>query len=49
MSAALLVWEDRWATPLLEAMVKADAVLLEGARIPHDIVEAAFAELDAAD
>jgi hypothetical protein len=47
MSAALLVWEDRWATPLLEAFVKADAVLLEGARIPHDLIEAAFAELEA--
>jgi hypothetical protein len=46
-SAAVLVWEDKWATPLLEALVRADGVLLEGARIPHDLVERALADISA--
>ncbi len=46
-SAALLVWEDRWAAPLVEALRAADGVVLEGARIPRELVEAAFAELSA--
>jgi hypothetical protein len=46
-SAALLVWEDTWATELVDALRKADAVLLEGARIPHDLVVQAMAELEA--
>jgi hypothetical protein len=45
-SAALLVWEDLWAKPLLEAFVNANAVLLEGARIPHDIIEPVLAGLE---
>jgi uncharacterized protein DUF6325 len=47
-SAALLIWEDTWATPFVEALRNADAVLLEGARIPQDLIEAAFDELAAA-
>src|SRR5215213_1644114 len=47
-SAALLVWEDVWATPLAEAIRRAGGVLVEGSRIPHDLVEAAEAALDAA-
>jgi hypothetical protein len=47
-SAALLVWEDVWATPFVEALRASGAVLLEGARIPHDLIEAAEAELAAA-
>jgi hypothetical protein len=42
------VWEDTWATELAEAVWKADGVVLEGARIPHDLVEAAMAELTTA-
>ena len=45
-SAALLVWEDVWARPLLEALVDADAVLLEGGRIPHDLIEPVLAGLE---
>jgi hypothetical protein len=47
-SEALLVWEDVWATPLVEAMRRADGVVLEGARIPHELVQAAFDELASA-
>jgi Family of unknown function (DUF6325) len=44
-SAALLVWEDLWATPLVEAMRGSGGVLIEGARIPHDLIEPVLAEL----
>jgi len=44
-SAALLVWEDLWAAPLLEALQSANGVLLEGARIPQDLIEPALADL----
>ena len=47
-SAALLVWEDVWAAPFVEAMRKSGGVLLEGARIPHDLIEAFEAEVAAA-
>ena len=46
-SAALLVWEDRWAAPLADALRNAGGVLIDGERIPHDIVEAAFENLPA--
>ncbi len=46
-SAALLVWEDTWATELATAIRNANGVVLEGARIPHDLVEQAMAELTA--
>lgn len=41
-SALLVVWEDRWATPLAEAIRAAGGVLRDGARIPHEIAEAAL-------
>jgi hypothetical protein len=47
-SAALLVWEDTWAAPLVAALHDADGVLLEGARIPRDLIEAAMADLEPA-
>ena len=43
-SAALLLWEDRWATPFMDALRASGAVLIEGSRIPHDLIEAAEAE-----
>jgi hypothetical protein len=49
MSAAVLMWEDTWATPLAEAMRNSGGVLVEGGRIPHELVELAFAELPAAE
>jgi Family of unknown function (DUF6325) len=47
-SAALLVWEDVWATPFAEALRKSGGVLIEGSRIPHEIAEAVFADLPSA-
>jgi Family of unknown function (DUF6325) len=47
-SAALLIWEDLWAVPLAEALRASDGVLIEGGRIPHDLIEAAVAGLPAA-
>ena len=44
-AAALLVWEDVWATPFVEAMRDSGGVLIEGARIPHDLVEDVLAAL----
>jgi hypothetical protein len=46
-SAALIIWEDLWAAPFAEAVRRADGIVLEGARIDHDLVEAAFASLPA--
>ena len=47
-SAALLIWEDTWAAPFAEAVRASGGVLLESARIPHEIIETAMAELTAA-
>ncbi len=37
-SAALLIWEDLWAAPFAAAVREAGGALLEGARIPHELV-----------
>jgi hypothetical protein len=47
-SAALLVWEDVWAGPLAEALHGAGGFFIEGGRIPHDLIELALAEANAA-
>jgi hypothetical protein len=44
-SAALLLWEDLWAAPFAEALRDSGGVLLEGARIPHELIEPAHAAL----
>jgi Family of unknown function (DUF6325) len=44
-SAALLIWEDVWAEPFASAVQASGGVLLQGARIPHGVIEAALAEL----
>ena len=44
-SALVIVWEDLWATPLVEALRGSGGVLVDSARIPADLVEAAFEEL----
>lgn len=44
-SAALLIWEDVWATPLVEALRDSGGVLIEGSRIPHDLIEDALVGL----
>jgi len=49
-SAALLVWEDTWAAPFAEAVRKANGVILEGARIPRELIDEAMSGLsDAVD
>ena len=45
-SAALLVWEDTWAAPFAAAVRNANGVILEGARIPREIIEEAITALD---
>lgn len=47
-SAMLIVWEDTWATELAEAIRNSHGVVVEGSRIPHDLIEQAMAELAAA-
>jgi uncharacterized membrane protein len=42
-SAAVLVWEDVWASKLATAISEADGVLLDLERIPRPVVEAALA------
>ena len=44
-SAALLIWEDAWAAPFAEAVRGANGIILEGARVPHEFVEAAVEAL----
>jgi Family of unknown function (DUF6325) len=44
-SAALLIWEDTWAMPLVAALRESGGVLIEGARVPHDLIESAMGEL----
>jgi hypothetical protein len=47
-SAALLIWEDVWAAPFAEAVRRSDGVLLEGARIPHELIAPVLADLPSA-
>ena len=47
-SAALLIWEDTWAAPFAVAVRNANGVILEGARIPREIIEQAIDALTAA-
>ena len=44
-SAALLIWEDTWAAPFAEAVRDANGLILEGARIPHEVIQAALDDL----
>jgi len=47
-SAAVLIWEDLWAAPFAEALRNAGGVLVESARVPYELVEAAFDGLPSA-
>jgi hypothetical protein len=47
-SAALLVWEDLWAAPFADAVRQSGGVLLEGARIPAELITPALADLPSA-
>jgi Family of unknown function (DUF6325) len=42
-SAVLLIWEDLWAAPFADALYHSGGVVLEGGRIPRDVIEAAAA------
>ncbi len=44
-SAALLLWEDLWAAPFAKAVLDSGGVLLDGARIPHELIESALSAL----
>src|ERR1700693_2061073 len=44
-SAALLVWEGDCAAPVRAAVRDANGVILDGARIPHEIIERAMGAL----
>jgi hypothetical protein len=44
-AALVIVWEDLWATPLVEAVRQSGGVVVDSARIPADLVETAMAEL----
>ena len=39
-SAGLIIWEDLWAAPFADAVREAGGVVLEGARIPYELVSA---------
>src|SRR5689334_17774739 len=43
-AGALVVWEDVWAAPLLDALRSVDGVLVEGGLIPIDLMRTATAE-----
>src|SRR4029453_4984959 len=44
-SAVLIIWEDTWAAPFAEAVRNANGVILEGARIPREIIDPAMGGL----
>ena len=44
-SALIIVWEDAWARPFVEAIQDAGGVVIESARVPRELVESAMAEL----
>lgn len=41
-SAAILVWEDVWATRLANALVDAGGVMVDIQRVPREVVQAAI-------
>ena len=44
-SALVILWEDLWAVPLVEAIRGSGGVLIDSARIPSNLVESALDEL----
>ena len=47
-AAAVLLVEDLWAAPLASALDRCGGTLIEGARIPRDLADAALSGLPAA-
>jgi uncharacterized membrane protein len=45
-SAALIVWEHRWAARVAQAIRDAGGRIIAGERVPHEIVEKALADLE---
>jgi hypothetical protein len=41
-TGAIMVWENVWAEKFAEAVRGANGMIIDNARIPHDIVQAAF-------
>ena len=48
-SAALIVWEHRWAARVKQAIRDAGGRIIAGERVPDEIVERALADLAAGD
>jgi len=46
-SAVLLIWEDLWAAPFADALRHSGGVVLEGGRIPREVIDAAAAAVAA--
>jgi hypothetical protein len=44
-SSLVIVWEDLWAVPLVEAVQGSGGVVIDSARIPHELVESALDDL----
>ena len=44
-STLVIVWEDLWAVPLVEAVRASGGVVIDSRRVPHDLVESALDEL----
>ena len=44
-AAAVLLVEDLWAAPLASALDRSGGLLIEGARIPQDLLDAEITEL----
>jgi uncharacterized membrane protein len=47
-SALVIVWEDVWARPLADAVRESGGVVIDSARIPGPLVDAALEELASA-
>jgi len=48
-AAAVLVWENRWAAPLAEAIRRSGGLLIDGGRIPVQGILAALDAIEAAE
>lgn len=44
-AAALILWEDRWAIRFAEAVRASGGQIIDGGRVPHEVVVEALAEL----
>ena len=42
-SAAIIIWEDLWATKLVDTLKRADAIVVERHVVPYELVQEAIA------